>query len=300
MRATFAPSNPPDDGCDTDTESKEEVAMNRSSTTADLPAVKSSRQWCEHYQDNAASLLTIPWERGAEISDDEKSAIARSLQAWQLGETSDGRHLVAAARRYAEAQRDPVFLAAVRLFIKEEQRHGRHLGRFLDLAGIPRIRKNWGDTIFRALRYGLPNMEIWVTVVIAVESLALTYYGAIYQATRSPLLRAICRQILRDEVAHLRFQAERLAILHRQRPRWLLSLTYRLQRLLFAGTAMAVWIDHRRALRAGGYRFARYWRTVWTHMEANWLRMRPERYHWDAQLTPTPGSAPAADAGSAH
>ncbi len=61
-------------------------------------------------------------------------------------------------------------------------------------------------------------MEIWTTPVIMVETLALVYYKAIQKATNSPVLRQLCQQILRDEVKHIRFQYERLAILHRNRP----------------------------------------------------------------------------------
>ena len=252
---------------------------------------RSSGQWHDHYVRNAGSRLDVPWERGAEITPEEKEAVAESLQAWQLGETSDGRHLLAAARRYARRQDDPLFVEVVRLFIKEEQRHGRELGRFLDLAGIGRVSRNWGDTIFRAFRYCLPSMEIWVTVVVMVETLALLYYRAVRDATNSRVLRKICTQILRDEVHHIRFQYERLAILHRPRVWPLLAVTRLAHRVLYAGTVLAVWAGHRRALSAGGFSFATYWRAAWLRMRFAWVRMDPARYSWadapaEAKLQP--------------
>lgn len=93
---------------------------------------------------------------------------------------------------------DPKFVNVVHLFIKEEQRHGNMLGRFLDLAEIPRIKQNWGDTAFRFIRYLVPKMEVWVTPVIMIEILALIYYKAIRNATKSRVLRSICQQILKD------------------------------------------------------------------------------------------------------
>lgn len=242
--------------------------------------VLTSAQWHEHYLKNAGSLLEVPWERGAGITADEKRAVGKSLSAWQLGETSDGRHLLKAAGRYAEEQDDPFFLEAVRLFIQEEQRHGADLGRFLDLAGIRRVSRNWGDSLFRAFRYAIPSMEIWVTVVIMVETLALIYYRAVRDATGSKVLRRICDRILRDEVHHIRFQYERLAILLRRRPRWLLQATLRLHRVLFAGIALAVWAGHGRALIAGGFDFRTYWRSAWMRMSYAWRRMEPARYQW--------------------
>ena len=257
--------------------------MRQETTTFRPLQALTSAQWHEHYLNNAASRREVPWDRGAEITADERRAIGKSLSAWQLGETSDGRHLMAAARRYAERQNDPFFLEAVRLFIREEQRHGAELGRFLDLAGVPRARRDWGDTLFRAFRYAVPSMEIWVTVVIMVETLALIYYQAVRDATGSKVLRRICDQILRDEVHHIRFQYERLAVLCRRRPPLLLRATASLHRLLFAGIALAVWAGHRRALAAGGFDFDTYWRSAWMRMRFAWRRMDPARYVWEAE-----------------
>lgn len=242
-----------------------------------------SRQWQDHYLANAANQIPIPWDAGAELSAEETRAVIASLQAWQLGETSDGAHLLAAARRYAASVADPEFLAVVQLFIAEEQRHGELLGRFLDLHGVGRIRRNWGDTLFRLLRYALPNMEIWTTVVIAVETLALIYYRAVMGATESRLLQTICRQILRDEVYHLQFQYERLAQMHARRGAGARWLTLWLQRVLFFGTTLAVWSDHHRALRAGGYSFPRFWKAAWKRMALHWQRMRPSTFGPDSR-----------------
>ncbi|WP_189523592.1 hypothetical protein [Nostoc sp. PA-18-2419] len=55
-----------------------------------------------------------------------------------MGETSDGLHLLAASKNYAQAIQDFKYINVIQLFIKKEQRHGGDLGRFLDLAEIPR------------------------------------------------------------------------------------------------------------------------------------------------------------------
>jgi hypothetical protein len=251
-----------------------------------MRSITSSREWIAHYQANAANQLPIPWEAGAQLTTAQADAIIPSLRAWQLGETSEGTQMLAAARRYTREAADPEFVEAVKLFIAEEQRHGELLGRFLDLHGTPRLRRNWGDSIFRKLRHLLPNMECWTTVVIGVETLALVYYRAIMEASESPVLRTICRQILKDEVHHLRFQYERLALIGAPRgpvARLLISL---LQRVLFAATTIAVWVDHHRALRAGGYPFRRFWQAAWQRMEFHWHQMRPDAR--PARLANTP------------
>jgi hypothetical protein len=237
-------------------------------------------EWVEYFRANAGKNRPIPWERGREASTAQLLVIARSLQAWQLGETSDGRHLRAAAARYAEQVGEPDYLRAVDLFIREEQRHGEMLGRFLDLAGVGRVKADWGDRLFRAARYFLPSMETWTTPVVMVEVLALIYYNAIRRATASVVLSTICAQILTDEVPHIRFQCERLASILRGRGPLGLALTMLLHRLFFLVIVLLVWLGHRRALRAGGYGLGTYWRVAWAKMRAAWRMMDPRRYAW--------------------
>lgn len=242
-----------------------------------------SAEWIAYFLDNADNRLDIPWDLGADATPEELAAIVPSLRGWQLGETSDGSHLLAAARNYAAKVADPEFVGAVCLFIAEEQRHGNDLGRFLDLAGAERATFDWGDWMFRTIRYFLPTMEVWATPVVMVETHALIYYNALRHATGSKVLRRICEQILRDEIPHIRFQCERLAILHRNRPRWLRAITMILHRIFFAGITLAVWAGHRQALKAGGYPFPRFWHSAWVKMNHAWRMMDPKKYRWTAQ-----------------
>jgi len=261
---------------------------------AELPAVQSSAYWRDYFRANAEALHDVPWQDGARITPEELAEIVESLRAWQLGETSNGAHLLAAARKYAERHHDPDFVEAIQCFIVEEQRHGETLGRFLDLAGATRAQSDWGDSLFRKARYFLGNMETWTTPVVMIETHALLYYNAIRRATQSPVLRKICEQILRDEIPHIRFQCERLAILHKDRPRLLHAATMMLHRVFFTGITLTVWLAHRRALRAGGYDFVRFWRGAWTRMNHAWKQMNPRGYQWVCAL---PAQAPSSPAG---
>jgi hypothetical protein len=123
-------------------------------------------------------------------------------------------------------------------------------------------------------------MEVWTTPVVMIETLAMIYYNAIRRATGSRVLHAICARILADEVPHIQFQAERLAILLRRRSRLGLRLTLVAQRGMFLVVMLLVWLGHRRALRAGGYGWRHYWRTAWAKMDAAWRRMDPRQYAW--------------------
>jgi len=245
-----------------------------------LPAVWTSTQWVAYFRTNVENLLDVPWETGAGVLPEELAEIVDSLRAWQLGETSDGSRLLKTAEKHAARIGDPGFVDAIRLFIAEEQRHGEELGKFLDAAGVPRAKRDLGDSLFRVFRHFLTQMEVWATIVVIIEVHAMLYYAAIRRATGSAVLRRICQQILRDEVPHIRFQCERLAIIHRRRNRVLRGVTAGVQRVLFVGITLAVWVAHRRALRAGGFTFRRFWRNAWTRMGLAWRAMNPQRYRW--------------------
>jgi hypothetical protein len=244
---------------------------------ANLRTPKTSTEWRDYFFTNAEKLAAIPWD-AMTITPEELAEIAESLRAWQLGESSDGAHLRAAAKRHAEQTNDPDFALAIDQFIAEEQRHGRTLGAYLERAGVALKTSDWGDTLFRAFRYLLPNMETWTTPVVMVETHALVYYNAIRRATKCPVLQQICKQILADEIPHLQFQCERLAQMYRDRPRWLFVFTMLLHRVFFAGITLAIWAGHRRALRAGGYQFGSHWKCAWTKMGHMWRKMDPSQY----------------------
>jgi hypothetical protein len=249
-------------------------------TEVALPRVWTSAEWVVYFRANAERALTIPWEAGAGVSPEEIAVVVESLRAWQFGETRDGGHLREAAKRHAEETSDPEFLTAVELFIAEELCHGRLLGRFLDLAGVPRREAYWGDAVMRGFRHFLSRLESCSTIVTMVETHALLYYAAVTRATGSTVLRRICEQLLRDEIPHIRFHCERLAIIHRGRGRISRWVTAVVHRALFTGITLAVWTSNRHALRMGGFSFKRYWRTAWAQMRRAWRAMKPETYRW--------------------
>jgi hypothetical protein len=244
------------------------------------PRIWTSSQWLDHFRHSAANRRVIPWEKGAAVSPAELALVGPSLQSWQRGESSDGSHLRAAVARFAEKTGDVTLPAVAELFIREEQGHSELMGRFLDLAGLCRVQHDWGDRVFRALRYRRCDLEAWMVPVIVVEVLALVYFDAIRRATASPVLRAVCGQILADEVSHVRFQSERFAAMFRDRSASRRRMALAGQRALFLAGTLAVWVGHRRALCAGGYGWRRYWRSAWGHARRAWARMDPDQYEW--------------------
>jgi hypothetical protein len=237
----------------------------------------SSSEWIDHFRWNERHQAVPPWEDGAQVAPGELEAIAASLQEFQLGESSEGRHLMAGARDYAARTGDAAYPEAVELFIRVEQRHAQALARYMALAGVPTIHWSWADTVFRALRRAA-GLRTSIAVMITAELIAKVCYPALREATRSPLLRAVCDQIIQDKIRHVEFMAERLAMLRRGRTRLRLALTHGMHRLLLAGTCAVVWLTHARALRAGGLNLARFWSETWRHFGLARERMDPRGY----------------------
>jgi hypothetical protein len=216
-----------------------------------------SKKWLDYFILNA-TRERINWDQRPTITDQQTGVILASLQAWQLAETSDGRNLIRAATRHALAIGDPHYVETVRLFIKEEQKHGNNLGRYIDAIGQKRIGKNWGDTLFRWVRHLNTSMESWTLAVLVVENTAQIFYQSLKDATSCKLLKEICTDILIDEAPHIRFQKERLAIIFGHKTpigKWISRNFYK---LFFFTVSTMVWLAHRRLFRAGGNGFIRY------------------------------------------
>ena len=225
-----------------------------------VATARSSHEWVVYFRMNRSRLLSIPWSLGAELGAAERAAITSSIQAFQLGESSEGRNLMRYARGWAACSGDSDYVEAIALLIAEEQRHARDLGRFMELNGIPRIRRRWTDSVFRRLRNFVGTLEISIAVLVTAEIIAKVYYAALREASESKMLRRICDQILRDEARHVQFQTEQLARLRRERAAPLLWATLALHRLLFLGATLVVAWSHRSVLCRGGLGFGRFCR----------------------------------------
>lgn len=216
--------------------------------------MKTSHQWVTYFKQNLQKQR-IDWSIKPTITPEECRNIIRSLQAWQLGETSDGANLIKAATQYAKQIGDNHYLNAIRLFIQEEQKHGNNLGRYLDAIQYPRLKKDWGDSLFRRARHFNTSMELWTVTVIIVESFAQLFYHAVSNATQCALLKQICSDILKDEAPHIKFQLERLCILNLNRNTFNTRTVLQLYKLYAYVILITVWIANARLFKAGGYSF---------------------------------------------
>jgi hypothetical protein len=212
---------------------------------------KTSVQWVSHFEENAKALR-INWNLEPNIDPKIKAQILPSLKAWQKGETSDGKNLIYASTKYAIQTKDLPYLDAIKLFIKEEQKHGENLGKYIDAIGEKRIQFNLGDYLFRRVRYFAKSIEVWTITVIIVESYAQIFYKALHDASECKLLRQICSDILKDEAHHIRFQYERLNQIIHHRENAFLGIRKFLYKMQFKIITWAIWRSHKNAFIAGG------------------------------------------------
>jgi secondary thiamine-phosphate synthase enzyme len=251
---------------------------------------RTSKQWIRYFERNQRQLLRIPWEENEAISQVERNTIAKSISIFQLGENSDGNRFKKAGAEYQRRFHDADFLQALELFIGEERRHASYLARFMELEQIPVRQHHWTDSVFRCARR-FWNLEICILVLMAAELIAKVYYRALRDATSSTILRAICTQLLRDEVHHIYFQTATLAKIRKGRSSLLSALFAVLYRTFFAGTLIVVWRGHSAVFRKSSYSFRRFWKKSFMHyrhaiqlIQRGHKRKRRIRF-WSKQIT---------------
>ena len=212
----------------------------------------SSRAWRDHFRAKNKSLAdSLPWSDSYRLTDPERDAIRASIQQFQLGEGAQGRRLLKRGAQWGARRGDLDFADSLQEFIREEQRHSALLAGFMDLNGIACLEKHWVDGLFRRIRV-LAGLELAVSVLVSAELIAVPYYRALRDATKSPLLRAICERILNDEAEHLEYQGRTLGLIRGSGREW----KWALHRLFLEATNAVVWREHSPVFKAAGYTFA--------------------------------------------
>jgi hypothetical protein len=235
---------------------------------------RNSAWWCDYFNAYEARQRTIPWHELQPLIGIERQVLVASLQDFQLGESSEGRHGMARAAAYGRRARDPHYAEAIRLFFAEENRHAAYLARYLRQNGAELIGKSWTDFVFRRVRR-LLGLETLLRALLTAELIGEVYYRAVRSATACPALRAVCTQLLSDERMHIRFHIERFRFLRRGRWRLRTGFEDVLWRCFVAATCLAVWLKHGRALRLGGCGFRRFQAEAFRGFHRALRAMRP-------------------------
>jgi hypothetical protein len=208
-----------------------------------------SRQWLAYFQDNRNDRLEPKWNLPSSLDSRTQRVLACSLSHFQLGETGEGKFLLAHAR--AQAPDDVAYHRALQLFIDEEKEHARLLERLVYRFGGETICGHWSHTIFRLVRHAL-RFKFEIQVLVIAELVGSAYYRLLQTRTRDWVLEEVCALILKDEAQHIDFHADWLGdfqsdLLPLERFIWSAQF-----QILFAVATQVAWMDHRTGLLAAG------------------------------------------------
>lgn len=216
--------------------------------------------WVSYFKRNRQREWDIPWHDNPAIQPGAWRRIAGSIADFQRGESSEARDYMAKSRRFAGITRDQAFHEASVLFVAEENEHAALLLRFMQLAGIEPKQAVWSDGVFRRLRARADLGWKCRTLVVA-EFVAQEYYPQLRGIGDHPVLRRVCDKLIADEVAHIRFQVERIAAVESGLPEWRRRWRDAAQGVVLIGATLVVFAGHRGVLGDRG--LAKFWQGMW-------------------------------------
>ena len=200
-------------------------------------------------------------------------SVAKSLAIFQLGESGGGT-VVQQAADSALPGLDRHYARAVRYFVAEENRHAALLAMCVRVLGGKLLKKNWSATCFVKVRR-LIGLRFKVLVLLAAEVVGLCYYQLLASRLPRGQVRKLLRDIASDERAHLEFHSTFLRTQCRSRvSRAVFLATWR---TVMCAAAVAILLDHYRAIRDLGIPVRRLWRVWWAYAnraETSVLRLR--------------------------
>lgn len=168
-----------------------------------------TEDWLRHFEKNDERRLLPDFTKEPDLTEEEALLIFPSVQAFQMGERSDGVHLMKEVRRYVDQSGDHTYLECMKWFIREENWHSAYLKQYLNCYRVPDMKVSVLDQCFRELRH-FGGLKGEIIVLVTAEIVSLSYYRALAACVNSPALKQICRQMLLDELPHIIFQAQTL------------------------------------------------------------------------------------------
>jgi hypothetical protein len=225
--------------------------------------------WAKWFRETPNNQMNIPWETPDALTVEERQTISHSMAQFEKGESSDGRHFIEKALVATRRQKDQSYVEALRHFILEENRHSAYLSRFMDHHGIAKVQSHWMDELFRLIRRP-GDLSNSIRILVMAEVIAVPYYQSLQACTNSPVLKAICTQVLQDEFLHLQFQGETLGELYQHQSGLRRFFNRHLNRKLMLAACAVVWPTHKPVFRAGGYSFLQFYREckkIWSEVE---------------------------------
>jgi rubrerythrin len=213
--------------------------------------------WNQYFQTHSQHFEHLLWTKEKELNASEKSLITQSIQQFQKGENSDGKHLIQLSKK----MKNEDYYEAIKGLVREEQNHALALEKFMLNEEIELIKSHWLDHIFKRI-IKTPNLSLTIMVFLFAELIAQIFYECLSKSTQSKTLQAICQQILVDEEKHIQFQIDALRNLYHQYNfigRFIFRNSYT---ILMIGASILVWFQYKNIFKKGGYSFSSFFSTI--------------------------------------
>jgi hypothetical protein len=212
---------------------------------------RNATNWLRHYQDNRLNRTEPDWGVPCLLAPDLRGKLAVSLSHFQLGESGGGTFLLGQASGTSCADD----LAALTLFVREENEHARLLARMVERLGGTLVTRHWTHRAFKlARRAGGFHFEI--QMLLTAEIIGTAYYELLHETVDDGPVRHAIGLMLRDEAGHVAFHTDRMrACWHGWLPFERTLWQAQFQALLLVALR-AAWLDHGSCLRALGFTWA--------------------------------------------
>lgn len=213
--------------------------------------------WIGYFKYNNSHLLKLDFDNNKELSNEEKELITPSIKAFQIGEGSEGKHLLKVSKRFALKTGDKKYPEIMKLFIMEENRHSQTLKKYMEIYNIESEKRLWIDNVFRILRR-MMGLECEIIILVTAEMIALSYYTALSNATNSNLLKTICTQMLNDELKHVVLQSDTLHRISKNRNKLVNKMIRKIRILVMKVTVFVVWHKYKELFIKGNYEYKKF------------------------------------------
>ncbi len=213
--------------------------------------------WIKYFKYNNEHLLKLNFDINTELSEEEKKLITPSIKAFQIGEGSEGKHLIKVVEKFSVKSNYNDYIEIMKWFIKEENRHSQTLKKYMEIYNIKPVKKLWIDNIFRILRK-MMGLECEIIILVTAEMIALSYYTALSNATKSVLLKTICKQMLNDELKHVVLQSDTLHRISKNRNKIINKLVRKIRTIVMNITVFVVWHKYKELFIKGDYQYKKF------------------------------------------
>lgn len=217
------------------------------------------KTWRGHFEANAGRPL--PEVEAPALPAEQHARLLESLRKFQLGESGEGR-LAHEIDHATFGGIDADYRVALKLFIAEEGRHARILGRMVGALGGRVLTRQWSERVFVHLRRAL-GIRFKLVVLQAAEVIGIAFYGLLAGALPAGKMADALRQICGDETAHLQFHRDFFASQGGTVAGWALRAVW--WPIGTAAAAALLW-DQRKTLRAFGVPLRTAWRALWSRV----------------------------------